>query len=191
MAELKIKHLSCMLKPANQKLIVSVQYDQKESIDIGGDKIHLAKSFSSNRRESMPVLCKVVEGNADISRETFLLVHHNRFAETSPHHLGDNLYSLAYNTAIFAKLDEYGNPIGLCDNIFVEHMMDDHDIVPLRLQSVNPFKYKVLNDGFGYFKGDVIFCYEKSNYEIIYVWNRVERRVTKVTKNDIVGKIKE
>lgn len=175
--------------PANNKLIVSVQYDQKESVDIGGDKIHLAKSFSSNRRESMPVLCRVIEGNDSIPSGTYLLVHHNRFVSTSPHHLGDNLYSLAYNTAIFAKLDEKGNPIGLCDNIFVSHIMDEHDLIPPHLQTKNKFKYKVLNDGFGYLENDIIFAYEKANYEIIYVWEGIEKRVTKVISSDIVGKL--
>lgn len=176
---------------ANNKILVQVDYNQKQSAEIGGVSISLGKEYSTNRRESNPVVCKVVEGNLDIKAGVYLLVHHNRFVETSPHHLGDNFYSLAYNTAIFARLDENGNPIGLCDNIFVEYIRDDYDLIPPQLQTVDKFKYKVLSDGFGYKKDDVIFCYEFSNYEVVYVWEGIEKRVVKVAKKDIVGKIQE
>lgn len=169
---------------------MSVDFSQKEKISIEGNDFLLAKQYSNNRRESNPVVCKVVDGNGHLKDGTFLLVHHNRFTENSPHYLGDNLYSLAYNSAVFAKLDSNGDAHSICDNIIVEHVYENSSIpLPAHLIKPNPFKYKVVSNGFGFKKGQMIFCYEKSDYEIVYVFNGQEKRVVKVAKADIVGKI--
>ena len=176
--------------PANKKILVAVEYSQKESVDIGGQKLLLAKDFSTNRRESHPVVAQVVDGNGHLPDGTFLIVHHNRFVETSPHHLEDNLYSLAFNESIFAFLDNHGNAQSLCDNIIVEHLYsDENNLLPDYLKKADKFKYRVLSEGGGFEKGDEIFCYEKSDYEIVYIFKGVEHRVVKVAKRDVVGKI--
>ncbi len=176
--------------PANNKILVSVDFSQKEKIYIDGEEFLLGKGYSTNRRESNCVLCKAENGNNHIKNGTFLLVHHNRFVEYSPHHLGDNLYSLAYNSSIFAKLDSEGNAHGLCDNIIVDYIYPEYSVpVPAHLKVPHKFKYKVLSNGFGYKKGQIIFAYEKADYEIIYVWKGQEKRVIKIVKTDIVGKI--
>jgi len=180
------------MQSANDKIIVSVDFSQKEKISVGGSEMLLAKSYSHNRRESMPVLCKVVDGNGKVPRETMLLVHHNRFGENSPHSLGDNLYSLAYNESIFARLDKDGNAIGLCGNVIVEYIYPEYSVsVPAHLRQPHKFKYKVLNTGFGYKKNQKVFAYEFSDYVIVYVFNGEEKRVVKLKSSDIVGKISE
>lgn len=179
------------MQSANNKIIVEVDFQQKESISIGDDKMLLAKEYSHNRRESMPVLCLVIDGNGKCPRGTFLLVHHNRFSENSPHSLGDNLYSLAYNESIFARLDEQGNAIGLCGNIIVDYIYHEYSVpVPAHLRQPHKFKYKVLSNGFGYKKGQIIFAYEFSDYCIVYVWKGKEYRVIKIKSTDIVGCLK-
>ncbi len=178
------------MTPCNQKVLVEVDYDQKAKVSLNGNSLLLAKEFSQNRRESNPTLCKVINGNGNVPDGTLLLVHHNRFTENSPHHLGGNQYSLAWNSSVFARLDEEGNAIGLCENILVEHIYDnDSPLIPDHLKVPNKHKYRVIGNGFGFKKGQIVFCYELSNYEIIYVFNGTERRVTKVIKSDIVGKI--
>lgn len=180
------------MQPSNSKLIVSVKYDQKGNVQVAGGTISLAKDFSENRRESMPVMAEVINGNGHLKDGTFILVHHNRFSENSPHHIEDNLYSLAYNSSIFARLDKDGNAIGLCGNIFVDHIYEDYPggwvQIPSHVQLPNKFKYKVLRNGFGFKKGQLIFAYEFANYEIVYVWKGVEKRITKIIKSDIIGK---
>lgn len=175
---------------ANLKIIVSVDFSQKEKISINGNDFLLGKQYSHNRRESNPVVCQVVDGNGHLKDGTFLLVHHNRFGDNSPHYLGDNLYSLAYNSSVFAKLDSDGNAHSVCDNIIVEYVYEPSSIpLPAHLLKPNTFKYKVVSNGFGFKKGQFVFCYEKADYEIVYVFNGQEKRVVKVAKNDIVGKI--
>lgn len=176
---------------ANDKIIVSVNFQQKESISLGGSEMLLAKQYSNNRRESMPVLCQVVDGNGKIENDTLLLVHHNRFSESSPHYLESNLYSLAFNNSIFAKIDDNGNAKGICGNIIVEHTFDKNDIIPDNLKKPNRFKYNVLQNGYGFKKGQSVYCYEFSDYCIIYVWKGVEHRVIKVKLEDIVGYLKK
>jgi len=178
------------MKPANNKIIVKVNHSQKSSVNIAGSDFLLAKEYNHNRRESMPVVCEVVEGTGTLSKGTFLLVHHNRFSENSPHHLEGNLYSLAYNTSIFARLDKQGNPIGLCNNIIVDRVYENNsEFIPQHLKKYDKHKNIVAGNGFGFKKGQVVFCFDLAAYEIIYVWNGEEKRVWKVVKSDVVGKI--
>ena len=177
---------------ANNKIRVSVDSTQKESVMVGNSNILLAKDFSNNRRESNPVVCLTIEGNKDVPRGTSLLVHHNRFVQGSPHYLGGNEYSLAYNTSIFAKINSDGSATSLCDNILVEYVYNKvNELIPDHLRKPDRYMYKVLKTGFGFKKGQLIFAYEFANYEIVYVWKGVEYRVIKIAKSDIVGKIQK
>lgn len=178
------------MKPIEGKILVEVEYDQKKNVSIGGGTLLLAKEFSENRRESQPVVCRVVDGNNKIKDGTYLLVHHNRFSENSPHHLGGNQYSLPYNESIFAKLDEEGNAHSLCDNIIVNQVFDNNsELIPGHLKKPHKTKYNVIGNGYGFKKGQTVFAYPFSNYEIVYIFKGVEHRVIKLKKSDIVGKL--
>ena len=173
---------------SNFKIIVSVELDQKEAVEIAGAKFYMGKEFSQNRRESMPVLCKVESGNEHVQKGTMLLVHHNRFADNSPHHLGDNLYSLPYNQSIFASVDEKGKAHQLCGNIIVERVYDNNsELLPDHLRKPNPNKYKVVSSEDGFIEGQFVFAYPFADYEIIYNFGGEEKRVVKIIKDDIVG----
>jgi hypothetical protein len=175
---------------ANDKIIVSVDYGQKEKISISGTEILLAKKYNSNRRESHPVLCTVVSGSKKIPDGRKLLVHHNRFAENSPHHLGDNLYSLSQNNNIYGWIDKDGEVNPLFGNILVERIFfDSGKVIPEHLRKIHNTKFKVAKSNYGYKKGKFIYCQPFSDYEIVFVFNGSEKRVVKVHKNDIVGRI--
>ncbi len=179
-----------MIKTANDKILVEVDYSQKKEADIGGVKMQLSKQFSSNRRESNPVVCRVITGNKHIKDGEYLLVHHNRFVENSPHHLGENLYSLEYNRSIFAKILEDGSVRQMCGNIVVDRIYSDNSkILPDSLRKHNPHKFLVKQDGHGLKSGQFVFCYKFSDYEIVYVFSGKEHRIVKVYKDDIVGKL--
>jgi hypothetical protein len=176
------------IQPKVNSVIVSVNRNQKQSTEIEGAKILLAKEYSTNRRESQPVLCTVVEGNEKVLRGTSLLVHHNRFSEYSPYHLGDNLYSLPLTESIYARIDEKGNPHQMFENILVERLyLNDNPLIPAHLKIAHENKYKVVQKGYGLKKGQIIFCFNFSDYEIIYQWKGVERRAVTVKYKDIVG----
>lgn len=176
------------MKPKINSVIVSVDRTQKQSTEIDGAKILLAKEYSTNRRESQPVLCEVVEGNKNVNRGTFLIVHHNRFSEHSPYHLGDNLYSLPLNESIYAWIDEEGNAHQMFENILAERLyLNDNPLTPNHLKIADEHKYKVLQNGYGLKKGQIIFCHKFADYEIIYQWQGIEKRVVTVKYKDIVG----
>lgn len=178
------------MQAANDKIIVEVDFSQKKSAEIGGTKMYLGKEFSSNRRESMPVVCMVVSGNQYLKEGDYILVHHNRFAENSPHHIGGNYYSLACNQSIFGRINSDGTASQLYGNIFVERIVENKSpLIPEHLRKVNKHKFKVLQSGYGYKEGRFIFCYEHSDYEIVYVFEGKEHRIVKVYKDDIVGKL--
>lgn len=175
---------------ANNKILVSVDYDQKLKTNIGGKEIFLAKQYSENRRESNPVMCTVVNGTENIPDGRKLLVHHNRFVENSPHHLGDNFYSLALNNAIFGWVDESGSVHPLFENILVERIYQKSSpFLPEHLRKLHHTKFKVAKSNYGFKEGQFVFCYPYSDYEIVYNYGGKELRVVKVKKEDIVGKL--
>jgi len=174
---------------ANNKILVSVDISQKEKISLNGNDFYTSKEFSHNRRESNPTLCKVVNGNTYISHGTYLIVHHNRFVEHSPHHVVDNIYSLEWNESIFAKLDENGDAYSVCDNIIVDYVFEENLLLPEQQRKPHKNKYKVKRKGFGFNEGQYVFAYDFANYEIVYVWKGVEKRVVKLVKRDIVAKV--
>ncbi len=173
----------------NDKILVSVDVTQKEKISLNGNEFYTSKGFSQNRRESNPVLCKVIDGNRYVPREMYLLVHHNRFVENSPHHVEDNIYSLEWNESIFAKLDENGDAHSVCDNIIVDYVIEENILLPEQQRKPHKNKYRVKSKGFGFNEGQYVFAYDLANYEIVYVWEGVEKRVLKLVKRDIVAKV--
>lgn len=180
------------MNPANEKIIVKVDQNQKSSLEISGSKFLLAKQYNNNRREQNPVLCEVIIGNSKIKEGVFLVVHHNRFAEYSPYELGDYLYAIPYDKQLFARIDENGNAHSICGNIITERVEKKSIIQVVASQRKNYHdRVMVLNDGYGYKKGDEIFTWPFSDYEIIYVWKGEEKRVIKVYKDDICGKLQK
>jgi hypothetical protein len=173
---------------ANDKILVSVDTRQKERISLNGSYFYTSKEFNNNLRESNPVLCIVVDGNRHISCGTPLLVHHSRFVENSPHHVEDNIYSLEWNESIFAKLDENGEANSVCDNIIVDYVLEEKTLLPEQQKKPHKHKYRVKEKGFGFNKGQYVFAYDLANYEIVYVWKGIEKRVVKLLKRDIVAK---
>ena len=178
------------MNPSSDKLIVKVNAAQKSNITLGGIDFLLAKQYNNNRREQNPVMCEVVTGNKRIKKGAFLLVHHNRFAEHSAYELGDDLYAIPYDRQIFARLDEDGNAHSLNGNIIAKRVERTAAIELSPSYRKNYFdRVIVLNNGYGYKKGDEVFTYQYSDYEIIYVWEGQEKRVVKVFVEDICGKL--
>lgn len=175
---------------ANGKIIVQVRYDQKRYANVGGVKMELAKQYNPNKREANSVVCYVERGNGRIKEGTWLLVHHNRFTENSPHHLGDNRYSISDNQSIYARLNEDGTAIQMCGNIIVERVIEnDSPLIPEHLRKVHKNKFKVLQKGYGYNPSQFVFCHTFSDYEIVYVFAGKEHRVVKIFKDEVLGKL--
>lgn len=182
---------------ANDKILVSVDLKQKSNISIGGNTFSLALEFETNYREKSPVVAIVEQEHELFSKGDIIVAHHNLFLLPSPHHLGDSIYSIPVNKIIFAKLDKQtGKLKPVCTNILGtrvsrntvsggnmmltdEGVVKYHDRIVVTESSV--LKYK---------KGTLIISRPYATYDIVYVWNKEERRVTKISEDMVIGYLK-
>jgi hypothetical protein len=62
--------------------------------------------------------------------------------------------------------------------------------IPPEYQKDYPDRVRVISRGCGYQIGQLIYILKHADYEIIYNWKGIERRVIKVFKPYIVGSLK-
>lgn len=179
--------------PVNNKIIVRVNLAQKNELTIGNIVIKIALSFETNFREKSPVIAEVIEGNDYIRNGMILCTHHNHFYGESPYHLQDDLYSIPVNRTIFGYFDDNGFLTPLCGNILAEQI-DIPSSLPLPPEMVKKYKDRALVlDGLGtpYKKDDIVFTKPSAPYIIVYNWCGLEKRVTKIDSQMIVGVLKK
>lgn len=180
------------MTPANKKIIVSCDPNQKNEMIIGGVVMKMATLFESNYREKSPVMATVVEGNEWVQEGDVLLCHHNLFYQPSPYYLYDNLYSIPASNVLFAIIKEdgeltpiYGNMI--CDRIEIPTILP----VPTEEKKTYINRSLVKAPGYtGYQKGQIIFHRPHAGYDIVYIFNGIEKRVTKVHADQVCGILK-
>lgn len=177
------------MRPANNKVIVRVDMAQKSTFTIGGVTVSTALRFELNYREKSPVVACVVEGNEWVKEGDIILSHHNLYYPPSPFWLYDDLFAIPATNVIFAIVDTeggltpvYGNVI--CERIPIE---SDHPLPPTQRKG-HANKSLVINGGYTKYKqGQTIFHRPHANYDIVYIWHGVEKRVTKVHSDQICG----
>lgn len=182
-----------MTNPKN-RIIVSVNMEQKNSIDLGGIKFSVSPKFSGNHREKNPVIATVINGYDNSPRGSLLLCHHNCFeGETNPFQISDNLFSIPFNkTTVFCKMDEEGNLTGVLGNILAERVNPESLLeVPITDRKSYFDRVKILKDGYGFKKGQEVFTLPYADYQIVYNFNGIERRIIKVHKDEIVAILKK
>lgn len=178
------------MKPTNEKIIVRANMEQKDSIEIDGVSFLSALKFEVNHREKSPVIAQVVSGNEMLSEGDILLCHHNTFYEPSPYYLKDDLFSIPANgNILFAKIYRDGTLAPIYGNTICKKV-DIETPLPLppsqRKQHIN--RAVIIDGGWTKFKKDqLIFFRPYANYDIVYVWEGVEVRVTKVFHEQICG----
>lgn len=178
-----------MIKPVNNKVLVSVNLEQKDYFSIGSTKLKNAISFAVNYRERSPTIAFVEQGNDILHAGDLLLTHHNLFQMPSPYHLYDDLFSVPFSKVLFAKIYSNGDIAPLCGNLICKKIEKPTSIpVPNPEYYIN--KYEVLDGGWTKFKeGDVVLTRPYSGYEIVYILNGEEKRVVKVDSDMICGYI--
>lgn len=177
-----------MIEPMYNKILVQVNLEQKDYAEIGGVKLFLAPKFNPNNREKNPVIAQVLKGKNEIKEGQFIVVHHNYFSDYSPYEISDGIYSIPYSENIFAIIDKWGNPQAVCGNIIAERLFEDEAIGIANVKRLHYHdRVKVISNDFGYVEGDEIFTLPYSDYEIVYNWNGIERRIIRVFKENIVA----
>lgn len=175
------------MQTLSTRILVEADLTQKD-FDNG---LQCAKDFQGNHRDRNPVTCTVLQGNALVKKGLTLLAHHNFFYEDSPFRVVGNTFSITTNENIFARLDEQGHPHSMFGNVMAERIPIDYFLeMPPEFQQMYRDRVRVIADGCGYRKGQVILVENYADYEVIYNFQGVERRVIKVKKEHIVGRLK-
>ncbi len=177
------------MKPVNDKILVRCDIEQKDSILINEVEFKSASLFETNYREKSPTIAIVLEGNEYLKEGDFILCHHNTFYTPSPFYLYSNIFSIPANgKIIFATINNgqlrplYGNII--CDKIEIETTIP----LPADQKKYSHNTAIVKDGGFSRFqKGQTIFFRPHANYDIVYIFDGIETRVTKVFSEQICG----
>lgn len=177
-----------MIAP-NEKILVSCNIEQKQFMQIGDQKFYMATLFEKNYREKSPVLAVAQQNKGIVSRGTVLVCHHNHFYEPSPYFVNDDLFSIPFNHTIFLTIDNEGNPHPVCGNLIVKKVNIPTPLpVPPEDEKQYIDRYIVEDGGYTpYKKGQLIFTKPNSGYEIVYIYNDIEKRVIKVNSEMVLG----
>lgn len=179
------------MTPTNGKILVSVNPDQKSGFEIEGKTFSMATLFETNYREKSPVIAKVVEGNQVVGKGDLLLCHHNLFYLPSPYHIFDDLFSIPFSKVLFAKIGSNGELYPICDNIICNRIVEESYLpLPPTQQKFLTSQYEVVDGGEKFSNGTIIFTRPYSGYDIVYVFNGQEKRVTKVAGDMVCGFLK-
>lgn len=181
------------MKPTNNKILVTVNPDQKTAFEVNGRLFSMATKWETNYREKSPVIAKVVEGNDVLDTDDVLLCHHNLFYLPSPYHVYGDLFSIPFSKILFAKIDKNGELDPICGNIICNRIPEKSFLpLPPTQQKFYINQYEVVNEGWTNYKiGDIVFTRPHSGYEIVYVFDGIENRVIKVSDDMVCGVAKK
>jgi hypothetical protein len=181
------------MKPANNKIIVRVDLEQKGAMKIGDTVFATAMAYEVNYREKSPVVAQVVEGNDVVKEGQYLLCHHNSFYLPSPYHLYDDLFSIPFGKTIFAIIQHDGELQPVCENILCDRVDKEYILeMPVEQREKYLDRVTVRDGGWSPYKiGDLLFTRPYSFYEIVYMFDGHERRIHKVHAEMVVGVVKE
>lgn len=181
------------MKNVNNRIIVRVNMAQKDTIKIGDIVVKTAPLFDSNFREKSPVIAEVVNGNYKLKPGQIIITHHNHFYTPSPYHLEEDLFSIPYNKQIFGVLDDKGDLSPVNGNIF-GNRVEIPSVIPLPPELRKKYVDRItVTDARGtkYKRGETVFHRLNAGYDIVYVYAGVEKRVTKVIDEMVVGVLTE
>ena len=181
------------MNPTNNKILVRVNPDQKDSVSIGGIVFKTALQFETNYREKSPTIAEVVSGGEYLRQGDTIICHHNLFYLPSPYHISGDIFSVPASKVLFAKIDKNGEIYPIFGNVICERIGDDSIFaIPGDKKITNPCVYNILIPGWTtYKKGDTILTRPYSGYDIVYNINGKEKRITKVDSEMICGVIKQ
>lgn len=177
------------MKPCNDKILVSCDLNQKDKITIDGVEFSTAIKFETNYREKSPTIATVVHGNAYVKEGDVLLCHHNTFYTPSPFYLQDDLFSIPAKGEIIFAIIKNGGLYPIYDNIICDKV-EIETLIPLPpSQKKYSNNTAIVKDAglLPFKKGQTIFFRPFANYDIVYVLNGVETRVTKIFSPQICG----
>lgn len=181
------------MKVPQNRVLVRVDLDQKNTMLIGDVKFTMATRYETNYREKSPIIAQVVDANDRLNNGEFLLCHHNHFHLPSPYHLYGDLYSIPANHTIFAILHPSGELTPVYGNVLASKVQVEI-YLPLTAEYQTYHKDRgLIIDGGGtdFQTGDLVFTRPYAIYEIVYNMGGIEKRVCKINSEMICAVVKE
>jgi hypothetical protein len=178
--------------PTNNKVLVRVNLEQKDKVIIAGVEFSTALKFDSNHREKSPVIAEVISSNELLKQGDFIVCHHNHFYPPSPYHLQGDLYSIPFNHTIFAKINKDGTLSAMCGNILGKREEIKSEYYIPAANNYYTDRITITDSGdTEYIVGQKIFTRPSAPYDIVYNWDGIEKRVTKVNSEMICAVMTE
>lgn len=180
-----------MTQPVNNKIMVSVNMKQKNEMKLGDVMIKIGLKFENNFREKSPVIAKVEQSNKYLKEGDLILCHHNHYYPPSPYFLYDCYYSIPVNHTIFAILQMDGSLTPVYGNILGERIDIVHD-VHLPVDQRKKYTDRIVvtqSSNPNYQKGEILFTRPSAPYDIVYNFDGVIKRVTKIWDQMVCGKL--
>lgn len=180
------------MTPVNGKIVVQVDMKQKDTFKLGDITVSTALKYETNYREKSPVVGLIVEGNRYVKPGEIAIFHHNHFYPPSPYFLMDDLFSVPFNQTVFGVLTDDGKISPMCGNLICERVeIPSFLALPVEQRKTYTDRARVIDAGTQPYKpGQLIFHKPSAGYDIVYNYNGVEIRVTKVHSDFIVGFVK-
>jgi len=179
---------------ANNKVLVSVNLSQKNSIKIGDLLFASATNFEINYREKSPTIATVLKGDGNVAEGDILLCHHNSFYLPSPYHIEGEIFAIpSVPEILFAKILADGSLEPILDNIIVE-LLKIPSLLPVAPEKQKTYTDRAIvkNGGTTKYKpGDIIFHRPYASYNIVYNLNGIENRVAKVPAAQVCGFVRK
>lgn len=177
------------MRATHDRIIVQVDMRQKDEFTVGGVTVKAALPFETNYREKSPVVGLILQGNAYVKEGQLGIFHHNHFYSPSPYYLYDDLYSVPFNKTLFGIIDDHGEIQPMCGNIICQRVPIEYAIpVPAEQCKTHIDRALVVRPGDApYRAGQLIFHRLNAGYDIVYNWNKSEKRITKVDSKMVIG----
>lgn len=174
------------------RILVKVNMKQKDEFTIGDVTVKAALLYETNYREKSPVVGLIVQGNQYVKEGQLGIFHHNHFYAPSPYFLQNDLYSVPFNKTVFGIIDQEGEIQPMCGNIICQRVPIEYAMpVPVEHRKTHIDRAFVIRPGLTPYKaGQMIFHRLNAGYDIVYNWNNIEKRVTKVHEEMVVGVVK-
>ena len=194
-----------MTPVGRQKLLVSVNMEQKQQAEIGGKLLYLGVDWNWSGIERNPVLARVLSVSADVldvAADDWVLCSHHAFDQVqrisnTKEILRDDTGEMDGKNKIFA-LSHSLIEASLVDGV-VMPVKGKMIVEPIRKPSrstliIDPIidnyatRFKVVSVGLecdGINKGDIIEVFKHSNYEMVYVWEKQRHLIMVVNYQDV------
>lgn len=179
------------MKSIEGKVLVRVDMEQKDSMIIGNIEFKMANKYEVNHRIKSPVIGVIQETNRYLRKGDIAIFHHNHFYGNSPYLVEDNLFSVPMNKTVFCLIKE-GDLFPVFRNVLCEKIQVK-TLLPLPPEQVkfHHNQFVVTDGGWTKFKkGDVIHTFPNSGYDIIYIYNKIDTKITKVDSEMICGLVR-